>query len=113
MADNEQIELVLGHFYVAFGQGMGRIRFTPAAVAEARALCRPLAEEIYPQWDRVRGEVVEVVAAMGRVATARATSDARVEITEEDVRQALRRVTDQRTSGPCLVMRRILSDRGL
>jgi hypothetical protein len=113
MDDNEQIEIVLGHFYVAFGQGTGRIRFTPAAVAEARTLCRPIAKEIYPQWDRVRADVLEVVAAMGRVATARVTSDARVEITEEDVRQAMRSVTELRRSGVCLLMRRILSDRGL
>lgn len=106
--DNNEIEVILGHFLVAFGQGSGRMRFTSDAVAEARRLCLPLATEVYKDWETYKAEVLEVVSAMGRVAAALVVDDGRVDMTAEDVRAAIIKVVDQRKSGICLLMRKIV-----
>jgi hypothetical protein len=111
--DTEAIEIVLGHFFVAFGQGSGRIRFTSDAVVAARRLCLPLATQVVNDWETYRAEVLEVVAAMGRVAAGLVTDDGRVDITAEDVRHAIERVVSGRSSFICLQMRKICDGSGI
>ena len=107
------IEQILGQAFVALGQGTNGVRVSLEAVALARAVCRPVLEEVRDRWPQVVDAALEVVRTIGRVAAHLATEHGKTEIDWPDLLWAAAIVSKKRTSFPCMVLKRQLRRLGL
>jgi hypothetical protein len=88
-------EDILGQFYYAFGQGAGAVRVQRAAIAALRARYLGPIQAAPGPWDAVAGNVLGLVAQVGRLAALLATQDGRAAISEADFVRA-RQVVEAR-----------------
>jgi histone H3/H4 len=81
-------EDILGQFYYAFGQGAGTMRVRQEAIAALRRRYYPAIQASADAWPEVAGNILSLLAQVGRLATLLATQAGRTAITASDFMQA-------------------------
>jgi hypothetical protein len=86
-------ETVMGHVYVAFGQGTGVLRVSRAAVQAFHAHYRPVVTgEVIAGWDTLAVQVLERIRAVGRLAALAAAEQGKTAIGLEEALRSARAV---------------------
>ena len=85
-------EDILGQFYFAFGQGAGAMRVRQEAIAALRRRYYPAIQASAGAWPDMAGNILSLLAQVGRLAALLATQAGRTAITAADFMQARRRV---------------------
>ena len=85
-------EDILGQFYFAFGQGAGSMRVRQEAIAALRRRYYPAIQASAAAWPDMAGNILSLLAQVGRLAALLATQAGRTAITAADFMQARRRV---------------------
>jgi len=85
-----EAEAILGQCCYALGQGAGNMRIRRAAIAALRARYLDPVRDTVSAWDDLAGNVLPLLAQVGRLAAHLATQAGRTAINEEDFTQARR-----------------------
>lgn len=85
-------EDILGQFYYAFGQGAGTMRVRQEAISALRRRYYPAIQASAARWPEVAGNILSLLAQVGRLAALLATQAGRTAITSADFMQARRSV---------------------
>src|ERR1019366_5719120 len=92
IGSTENPEDILGQFYYAFGQGAGMIRVERGAIAALRHRYFNNIKAAPAPWNAVAGNVLGLIAQVGRLAALLATQAGHTAITDADFMQARARV---------------------
>jgi hypothetical protein len=84
IGSTENAEDILGQFYYAFGQGAGTIRVERGAIAALRHRYFNNIKAAPAPWNAMAGNVLSLLAQVGRLAALLATQAGRTAITEAD-----------------------------
>ena len=101
-------ERSLGQGLIALGQGTAGVRVSLDAVGLAQTVCGPILQEVGERWPQYVDAALEVVRTIGRVAAQLATEHGKTEIEASHLLWAAALVTYERTSFPCLLIKKQL-----
>jgi histone H3/H4 len=88
IGSTENAEDILAQFYYAFGQGAGTMRVERAAVGALRRRYFNNIKAAPAPWNAMAGNVLQLLAQVGRLAALFATQAGRAAITEADFMRA-------------------------
>jgi hypothetical protein len=88
VGSTENAEDILGQFYYAFGQGAGAVRVERGAIAAFRNRYFANIKAAPAPWNAVAGNVLSLIAQVGRLAALYATQEGRSSISAADFMRA-------------------------
>ena len=94
---------ILDQALVALGQGTGPIRISRTACQAFSAHYGPriISKKMAARWGEEGVQALERVRAIGRLATQKATADARTAIEAKDIQEAIREVEQRSATALC------------